>query len=145
MVQIYDTTLRDGTQREGISLSVEDKLRIARRLDELGVTFIEGGWPGSHPKDAEFFARARELPWRQAKITAFGSTCRAGGGPDDDANTQALFDSGAPVCTVVGKTWTLHVTEVLRTTLDDNLRIVEKSLAYLREHGRRVVYDAEHF
>jgi 2-isopropylmalate synthase len=145
MVQIYDTTLRDGTQREGISLSVEDKLRIARRLDDLGVTFIEGGWPGSNPKDAEFFERARTMTWRRAVIAAFGSTCRVGGGPEDDANIKALLDSGAPVCTVVGKTWTLHVTDVLRTTLEDNLRIVEKSLAYLKSKGRRVIYDAEHF
>ena len=145
MIQIYDTTLRDGTQREGISLSCDDKLRIARRLDELGVTFIEGGWPGSNPKDAEFFQRARETSWRRALVCAFGSTCRVGGGPEDDANIQALLESGAPVCTVVGKTWTLHVTDVLRTTLEDNLRIVEKSLAYLKSKGRRVIYDAEHF
>jgi 2-isopropylmalate synthase len=145
MIQIYDTTLRDGTQREGISLSVEDKLRIARRLDALGVAFIEGGWPGSNPKDAEFFERARDLPWETAKIASFGSTCRVGGGPEDDANIKALLDARTPVCTVVGKTWTLHVKEVLRTTNDENLRIIEKSLAYLRAQGRRVVYDAEHF
>jgi 2-isopropylmalate synthase len=145
MIQIYDTTLRDGTQREGISLSCDDKLRIARRLDELGVTFIEGGWPGSNPKDAEFFARARDIPWKRALIAAFGSTCRVGGGPEDDGNIRALLDSGAPVCTVVGKTWTLHVTEVLRTSLEDNLRIIEKSLAHLKAQGRRVIYDAEHF
>jgi 2-isopropylmalate synthase len=145
MIQIYDTTLRDGTQREGISLSCEDKLRVAQRLDELGVTFVEGGWPGSNPKDAEFFQRARDMQWRRAKIAAFGSTCRAGGAPEDDANIRALLDSGAPVCTVVGKSWTMHVIDVLRTTLDENLRIVEKSLAYLRSNGRRVVYDAEHF
>ncbi|HUL60665.1 MAG TPA: citramalate synthase [Anaeromyxobacteraceae bacterium] len=145
MIQIYDTTLRDGTQREGISLSCEDKLRIARRLDELGVTFIEGGWPGSNPKDAEFFERARAMPWSRALIAAFGATCRVGGGPEDDANIKALLDSGAPVCTVVGKTWTLHVTDVLRTTLDDNLRIIEQSLAHLKEQKRRVIYDAEHF
>jgi 2-isopropylmalate synthase len=145
MVQIYDTTLRDGTQSEGISLSVEDKLRIARRLDDLGVTFIEGGWPGSNPKDAEFFERAKAMTWRRALVCAFGSTCRVGGGPEDDANIKALLDSGAPVCTVVGKTWTLHVTDVLRTTLEDNLRIIERSLAYLKSKGRRVIYDAEHF
>ncbi len=145
MIQIYDTTLRDGTQREGISLSCDDKLRIARRLDELGVAFVEGGWPGSNPKDAEFFERARDVEWKTARIAAFGSTCRVGGGPEDDANIQALLEARTPVCTVVGKTWTLHVTDVLRTTLDDNLRIIEKSLAFLREKGRRVVYDAEHF
>ncbi len=145
MIQIYDTTIRDGTQREGISLSCEDKLRIARKLDEFGIAFVEGGWPGSNPKDAEFFERARDVPWRTARIAAFGSTCRVGGGPEDDANIKALIDARTPVCTVVGKTWTLHVTEVLRTTLDDNLRIVQQSLAYLRAQGRRVIYDAEHF
>jgi 2-isopropylmalate synthase len=145
VIQIYDTTLRDGTQREGISLSCEDKVRIARRLDALGVTFIEGGWPGSNPKDAEFFERARDLPWENARIAAFGSTCRVGGGPEDDANIKALVDARTPVCTVVGKTWTLHVTDVLRTTLDENLRIVEQSVAFLRAQGRRVIYDAEHF
>jgi 2-isopropylmalate synthase len=145
VIQIYDTTLRDGTQMEGISLSVDDKLKIARRLDELGVAFIEGGWPGSNPKDAEFFARARELTWATAKIAAFGSTCRVGGTPEGDANIKALLDSGAPVCTVVGKTWSLHVTEVLRTTAEENLRIIEQSLAHLKGAGRRVIYDAEHF
>jgi 2-isopropylmalate synthase len=145
MIQVYDTTLRDGTQREGISLSCEDKLKIARRLDELGVAFIEGGWPGSNPKDAEFFERARDVAWTHTLIAAFGATCRANGGPDDDANIRALLDSRTPVCTVVGKSWTLHVTEVLRTTLDDNLRIIEQSLAYLRAQRRRVIYDAEHF
>jgi 2-isopropylmalate synthase len=144
-IQIYDTTLRDGTQREGISLSAADKVRIARKLDELGVMFIEGGWPGSNPKDAEFFERVRDTHWSHALITAFGSTCRVKGGPEDDANIRALLDSQAPVCTVVGKTWTLHVTDVLRTTLDDNVRIIEQSLAYLRSNGRRVIYDAEHF
>jgi 2-isopropylmalate synthase len=145
MIQIYDTTLRDGTQREGISLSGSDKIRIARKLDELGVAFIEGGWPGSNPKDADFFERARDIRWEHALIAAFGSTCRAKGDPDDDVNIQALLDSQAPVCTVVGKTWTLHVTEVLRTSLDDNLRIIEQSLVYLKKQGRRVIYDAEHF
>ena len=105
MIQIYDTTLRDGTQREGVSLSGSDKIRIARKLDELGVAFIEGGWPGSNPKDADFFERARDIQWTQALVAAFGSTCRAKGGPDDDANIKAMLDSSAPVCTVVGKTW----------------------------------------
>ncbi len=145
MIQIYDTTLRDGTQREGMSLSCADKLRIAHKLDELGVAFIEGGWPGSNPKDAEFFEQVQDMEWQMALIAAFGSTCRARGSPEDDANIQALLDAGTPVCTVVGKSWTLHVVEVLRTTLDDNLRIIEQSLAYLRAQGRRVIYDAEHF
>jgi 2-isopropylmalate synthase len=144
-VEIYDTTLRDGTQREGISLSCADKLRVARRLDELGVTFIEGGWPGSNPKDAEFFERAREIEWTKALITAFGATCRVGGSPADDANIRALVEAQTQVVTVVGKTWTLHVAEVLRTTPDENLRIIEESLRHLRQQGRRVIYDAEHF
>jgi len=145
MIQIYDTTLRDGTQREGISLSCEDKIKIARKLDHLGVAFIEGGWPGSNPKDAEFFDRAKDLKWENALIAAFGSTCRVNGIPDDDANIKALLDSHTPVCTVVGKTSTLHVTDVLQTTLENNLRIIEESLAYLKAQGRRVIYDAEHF
>lgn len=144
-IQIYDTTLRDGTQRKGISLSCDDKVRIARKLDEFGVAFIEGGWPGSNPKDIEFFKRAQDIQWKSALIAAFGSTCRARGKPEEDANIQAMLDAGTPVCTVVGKTWTLHVTDVLRTTYEDNLRIIEESIAYLRRNNRRVVYDAEHF
>ena len=144
-IQIYDTTLRDGTQSEGFTLSGYDKIRVAKRLDDLGVAFIEGGWPGSNPKDAEFFERARDMEWQTALIAAFGSTCRVKGGPEDDANIQALLDARTPVCTIFGKTWTLHVTDVLLTTLDDNLRIVEQSVAYLRAAGRRVIYDAEHF
>jgi 2-isopropylmalate synthase len=145
VIQIYDTTLRDGTQSEGFTLSANDKVRIAQRLDDLGVAFIEGGWPGSNPKDVEFFERARDLEWKQALIAAFGSTCRVKGGPEDDANIKALLDSHTPVCTLFGKTWTLHVTDVLLTTLDDNLRIIEQSVAYLKAKGRRVIYDAEHF
>jgi 2-isopropylmalate synthase len=145
MIEIYDTTLRDGTQSEGFTLSGIDKVRIASRLDAIGVAFIEGGWPGSNPKDAEFFERARDMEFKHSLVTAFGATCRAQSDPEDDANIQALLDSQTPVCTVFGKTWTLHVTEVLRTTLDENLRIIEQSVAYLREQGRRVIYDAEHF
>ena len=145
MIQIYDTTLRDGSQRNDISLSRNNKIDIAIKLDDLGFTFIEGGWPGSNPKDAEFFERAKDLEWKNALISAFGSTCRVKGGPEDDANIKALIDSQAPVCTVFGKTWTLHVKEVLRTTLDENLRIIQDSLAYLKAHNRRVIYDAEHF
>ena len=145
IIQIYDTTLRDGTQRAGISLSAADKIRVAHRLDELGFAFIEGGWPGSNPKDAEFFERARDIPWRTAVIAAFGSTCRAQDSPESDANIQALLHAHTSVCTVVGKTWTMHVIDVLRTTLDDNLRMIEESVAYLRAEARRVIYDAEHF
>jgi 2-isopropylmalate synthase len=144
-IQIYDTTLRDGTQSEGFTLSSNDKIRIAQKLDELGVAFIEGGWPGSNPKDVEFFERARDMPWKNALIAAFGSTCRVKGGPEDDANIKALLDSQTPVCTIFGKTWTLHVKEVLLTTPADNLRIVEQSVAYLKANGKRVIYDAEHF
>jgi len=144
-IVIYDTTLRDGTQREGISLSCVDKLRIARRLDDLGVDYIEGGWPGSNPKDVEFFMRTGELKLKNAKIAAFGSTCRKGTSPADDDNIQAMVDSGAPVCTVVGKSWDLHVTDVLKTDNSENLRMIEESIAYLKDHGREIVYDAEHF
>lgn len=142
---VYDTTLRDGTQREGISLSCDDKLRIAQRLDDLGVDYIEGGWPGSNPKDVEFFERVNELDLKNAKITAFGSTCRVGKKPSEDANIQAMLESGTPVCTVVGKSWDLHVRDVLKTNLEENLRIIEESVAYLLEQDREVIYDAEHF
>lgn len=144
-IQIYDTTLRDGTQSEGFNLSASDKIRIAKRLDDLGVSFIEGGWPGSNPKDVEFFERARDVEWKTARIAAFGATCRVKGGPQDDANISALLEAQTPVCTIFGKTWTLHVTEVLQTTLEDNLRIIEQSVAYLRASDKYVIYDAEHF
>jgi 2-isopropylmalate synthase len=145
MIQIFDTTLRDGTQQKGISLSCTDKLRIAKKLDDFGVTFIEGGWPGSNPKDVAFFEQAKTVQWKHAKIAAFGSTCRAGVKPEADANIQALLDSEAPICTIFGKTWVLHVTEVLRTTLEENLRMIEESVAYLVSKDRRVIFDAEHF
>jgi 2-isopropylmalate synthase len=145
MIQIYDTTLRDGTQRKDISLSLKDKLKIARRLDDLGVAFIEGGWPGSNPKDVEFFERAKDMTWKTAKIAAFGATCAANKAPADDANIQALIASEAPYCTIFGKTSLLHVTEVLRTTPENNLRMIEESVAYLLSQGRGVIYDAEHF
>lgn len=144
-IAIYDTTLRDGTQGEGISLSVADKMAIAEKLDALGVDFIEGGWPGSNPKDAEFFALAARHHWQTATICAFGSTRRAGITPAEDTNLRALVESQAPCLTVVGKTWVLHVTDVLETTLEENLAMIQDSIAYLRGHGRRVIYDAEHF
>ena len=143
-VSIYDTTLRDGTQGEGICLSAKDKLQIAARLDGLGIPFVEAGWPGSNPKDAEFFARAKDREW-QTKIVAFGSTRRVGGSAKDDAGLRALVDAGTHVCTLFGKSWALHVTDVLRTTLDENLRMIEESVAFLVSEGRRVIYDAEHF
>jgi 2-isopropylmalate synthase len=144
-VEIFDTTLRDGTQREGLSLSAADKLRIAERLDQLGVAFIEGGWPGSNPKDAEFFARARERAWQRAEIVAFGSTRRADTAVEKDPGLRALIDAGTNVCSIFGKSWTLHVDRVLRTTRDENLKMIEESVAFLRASGRRVIYDAEHF
>jgi 2-isopropylmalate synthase len=142
---IYDTTLRDGTQREGISLSCDDKLRIAQRLDALGVAYIEGGWPGSNPKDVDFFNRAGELTLENAKITAFGSTCRVGSSPGEDPSIQAMVNANTPVCTVVGKSWNLHVEEVLKTDAQENLRIIKESVSYLKRVGREVIYDAEHF
>lgn len=144
-VKIYDTTLRDGTQREGISYTVLDKLRIAKRLDAFGVSYIEGGWPGSNPRDAEFFQRAREESFSHAKLTAFGMTRRAANAPENDPNLLALLEAGSPVCTLFGKSWTLHVTEVLRTSLDQNLVMIEDSVNFLKTSGREVIYDAEHF
>ncbi|MEX0856460.1 MAG: citramalate synthase [Gemmatimonadota bacterium] len=144
-IEIYDTTLRDGAQTEGISLSCEDKIRIAQRLDEFGIDLIEGGWPGSNPKDAEFFERARDLPWSHSSIAAFGSTRRRGIAPEDDANLRALVEARTPVCTLVGKSWTLHVEEVLQVDRDENLAMIEESVAFLAAEGRRVIYDAEHF
>jgi 2-isopropylmalate synthase len=143
-VALYDTTLRDGTQREGLTLSCDDKLRIARTLDAFGLSFIEGGWPGSNPKDAEFFERAKDVEFKTAALAAFGATRRAGIAPEDDPSLQALVASETPVCTIFGKSWKLHV-EILRVSFDENLRMVEESVAFLRRHGRRVVYDAEHF
>jgi len=145
MIEIYDTTLRDGSQREGISLSCDDKLKVARKLDDLGVAYIEGGWPGSNAKDLEFFEKAKAMRWQTARIAAFGSTCRAGSKPEHDENIQALLRADTPVCTVVGKAWTLHVADVLRTSKENNLRIIEESLAYLKSKGKFVLFDAEHF
>jgi 2-isopropylmalate synthase len=144
-VLVYDTTLRDGTQREGISLSAADKLQIAGLLDRLGVGIIELGWPGSNPKDEESFARARDVELRTAKIAAFGATRRAGIGPEDDAQVGALLATGAPVCTIFGKSSVHHVREVLRISTEENLRMIAETVGFLVENGRRVIYDAEHF
>ena len=144
-IQLYDTTLRDGTQSEGISLSVNDKLKITQRLDEFGVDYIEGGWPGSNPKDAEYFERVRELDLKHAKIAAFGSTRRKNSKVASDPNIKALVDAQTPVVTVVGKSWDLHVRDVLETTPEENLAMIEESVAYLKSLGKEVVYDAEHF
>ncbi len=144
-VEVYDTTLRDGSQQVGLDLTVADKLHVAAALDALGVDVVEGGWPGSNPKDAEFFARAAELPWRHAKLAAFGATRPPRRGTDDDPNLRALLDAGTPIVTLVGKAWTLHVDEALRTTREENLAMVAESVRFMAGHGRRVVFDAEHF
>ena len=142
---LYDTTLRDGTQRENLSLSCNDKLNIAERLDAFGVHYIEGGWPGSNPKDVEFFTRVRSLDLRQAKICAFGSTRRQNTCCDDDANIQALIAAETPVVTLVGKSWDLHVRDVLGTTSAENLAMIGESVEHFKAHRKEVVYDAEHF
>ena len=144
-IQLYDTTLRDGTQSEGISLSVNDKLKITKRLDDFGINYIEGGWPGSNPKDVAYFERVRELDLKQAKIAAFGSTRRKNSDVENDPNIQALVDAQTPVVTVVGKSSELHVRDVLETTPEENLAMIEESVAYLKALGKEVVYDAEHF
>src|SRR5499427_3675040 len=144
-VQLFDTTLRDGTQSEGLSLSVEDKLKIARLLDGFGIHFIEGGYPGSNPKDVEFFQKAKSLSLKHAKLTAFGMTRKAGGQTATDPVLRALIDARTPVVCIVGKSWTLHVTDVLGTTLEENLAMIGDSVALLKAEGKEVVYDAEHF
>lgn len=144
-VEVYDTTLRDGTQGENVSLSLEDKLLIAERLDALGVDYIEGGYPLSNPKDAAFFQQVAGRNIRRAKITAFGMTRRRGVKAAEDTGMRALIDSGAPVCTIVGKTWDLHVEQVLRVDLDENLRMIAESCEVCARAGREVIYDAEHF
>lgn len=144
-ITIYDTTLRDGTQGEGISLSLEDKLKIAVKIDSLGVDYIEGGWPGSNPKDMEFFEKIKEVELKYAKISAFGSTRKANTLPEQDKNLQAIIASGATVACIFGKSWDFHVEVALRTTLDENLRMIEDSVRFLKENGLQVFYDAEHF
>jgi 2-isopropylmalate synthase len=144
-VEIFDTTLRDGAQSEGISYSVEDKLKILRALDRLGVDFIEGGWPGANPKDAEFFERAHRETLAHARLVAFGSTRRARENAARDAGLKRLLDAGTGWVAIFGKSWDYHVTDALRTTLDENLAMIAESVRFLRDAGRRVVYDAEHF
>jgi 2-isopropylmalate synthase len=144
-IHTYDTTLRDGSQGEGINFSLQDKLLITRRLDELGVDFVEGGYPLSNPKDFEYFQEVRQLPLRHARVVAFGMTRRKGVSPAEDTCLKALLDARTPVVTIVGKTWDLHVRQVLGTTLDENLRMISDSVAYCKAQGREVIYDAEHF
>ncbi len=145
MITLYDTTLRDGVQRENLSLSVEDKLRIAQRLDALGIHYVEGGYPGSNPKDMEFFERSRDLKLETTSITAFGATCRKDTDAADDPGLKALLETGCEAICIFGKAWDLHVKETLRTSLDENVRMVRDSVAYLKSQGRTVFFDAEHF
>jgi 2-isopropylmalate synthase len=144
-VILYDTTLRDGTQGENITLSLADKIRIARMLDEYGMPYIEGGWPGSNPKDIEFFAAARGMTWTTARLAAFGSTRHRANRPEADPNLRELVAAETPVVTIFGKSWLLHVTEVLGATPAENLDMVAESVAFVAERGREVVYDAEHY
>jgi len=144
-ISIYDTTLRDGSQGEGISFSVNSKIRIAEKLDQFGVDFIEAGWPGSNPRDLAFFEEARKLKLRHAKISAFGSTRRANVAVAADSQIRLLLDAETPVITIFGKTWKLHVEKVIRTTGAENLAMIEDSVRFLNENGRETIYDAEHF
>jgi len=144
-VYLYDTTLRDGTQSQEISLSVLDKVSVAEKLDEFGIHYIEGGYPGSNPKDKEFFDLARKIRWKNSVLCAFGMTRRVGKKVDEDANMKALVAAGTPVITVVGKSWDFHVFEALRTTLEENLHAVRETVAFLKKHADKVFFDAEHF
>src|SRR5512134_3428480 len=144
-VWLYDTTLRDGTQAEDVSFLVADKIRIAQKLDELGIHYIEGGWPGSNPKDIAFFKDIQKVKLSQAKIAAFGSTRRAQTTPEKDHNIRTLIQAQPDVVTIFGKTWDFHVFEALRISLDENLELIFDSLEYLKKHVPEVVYDAEHF
>jgi 2-isopropylmalate synthase len=144
-IQTFDTTLRDGTQGEAVSFSVEDKILICQKLDELGIDYIEGGWPGSNPKDREFFARAKSLKLKHAKLTAFGSTRFAKNPVEEDRNVRELIDAETPVVAIFGKSWDYHVTRALGITLEENLVLISDTVGYLKAHGKEVVYDAEHF
>ncbi len=144
-VKIYDTTLRDGTQGEGVAFSMEDKVRLAQRLDALGVHYIEGGWPGSNPKDMRFFRRIQDVPLKHARVAAFGATRRAGIRAEDDPSLQALVEARTPVATIFGKSWPFHVTHALQTTLPENLAMIADSMAFLARHFEEAIYDAEHF
>ncbi len=144
-VFLYDTTLRDGSQGRGISFSMADKLKITQLLDDFGIHYVEGGWPGSNPKDSKYFQEVARKELRQAKVVAFGSTCRVKLSPSADPNLQAMRDAGTPAVAIFGKSWTLHVTDVLGTTLEENLRLIRESVAFMKDQGREVIYDAEHF
>src|SRR5882724_8002764 len=141
----FDTTLRDGTQGEAVSFSAEDKVLIAHKLDELGIDYIEGGWPGSNPKDKEFFARAKDMQLKHARLVAFGATRFARNKVEEDPSIQALIESGTPVVSIFGKSWDLHVKRALGITEEENLQLISDTVRYLKDHGKEVIYDAEHF
>lgn len=143
-VYLYDTTLRDGTQGENINFSAKDKIKIAKRLDEMGIHYIEGGWPGSNPRDKKFFELAKDVEFETAKLTAFGATRKPGIAPSEDPNLNALLESGTPAVAIFGKTWDLHV-RIMQNTNEENLAMIRDSVEYLKQNGREVVYDAEHF
>src|SRR5882672_1525443 len=141
----FDTTLRDGTQGEAVSLSAEDKVLVAHKLDELGIDYIEGGWPGSNPKDKEFFTRAKSIEFKHSRLTAFGATRMARNSVEEDASVNALIEANTPVVCIFGKTWELHVRKALGITEEENLKLISDTVRYLKAHGKEVVYDAEHF
>ncbi len=142
---LYDTTLRDGTQGENVTFSAEEKLNIAMRLDDFGIHYIEGGWPGSNPRDVAFFDLAKRVNFTQARLAAFGSTRKPGISPGEDPNLNALLKTETPTVTVFGKSWDLHVEQIMGNTLSENLAMINDSVAFLKQHNREVVYDAEHF
>jgi 2-isopropylmalate synthase len=144
-ILLYDTTLRDGTQGENINFSAEEKVKIAERLDDIGIHYIEGGWPGSNPRDMHFFQLARRINFKHARLTAFGATRKPGLTPEQDTNLQALLESRTPVVTIFGKSWDLHVEQIMENTLEENLAMIRESVAYLKASDREVIYDAEHF
>mgnify|MGYP002064568872 CR=1 FL=1 len=141
-IEIYDTTLRDGTQGENISFTALEKLKIAQQLDDFGVHYIEGGWPGSNPRDMQFFDLAQDVKFKNARITAFGSTRKPGIDPADDPNLQALIQANTPAVAIFGKTWDLHIKQVMNNTLKENLAMIRESVAYLKENDLEVIYDA---
>ena len=144
-IALYDTTMRDGTQGEYINLTAEDKFRIAKKLDDFGIPYIEGGWPGSNPKDVRFFEMTRGTDFKNSRMTAFSSTCRPGAVPREDDNIRALLKTETATVTLFGKSWDLHATEILGVSLKENLRMIRETVAYLKGEGREVIYDAEHF
>ena len=144
-VKLFDTTLRDGAQTEGISFTLDDKIKIAKILDSIGIHYIEGGWPGSNPKDVAFFKRIKEIELKNAKIVAFSSTRKINTPIEKDSNIATLLEAGTPAVSVFGKSWDYHVKEALRTTLEENLSMIYDTISYLKSNGKEVIYDAEHF